>query len=71
MKDVPAWVFHNSGDQIVPASQSQAMVEALQGCQGNVRFTLYDRPGHDAWSDTYFMPELYDWFLSHRLSDRR
>ena len=24
MKDVPAWVFHNSGDQIVPASQSHA-----------------------------------------------
>ncbi|MFQ5569170.1 MAG: prolyl oligopeptidase family serine peptidase [Rhodothermales bacterium] len=70
MKDVPTWVFHNAGDRIVPVSQSQAMVDALQACNGDVRFTLYDRSGHDAWSRTYSTPELYDWFLSHRLSDR-
>ena len=71
MKDVPTWVFHNSGDEIVPVIQSEAMVAALEACQGNVRFTRYERFGHDAWSDTYFGTELYDWFLSHRLSDRR
>jgi hypothetical protein len=44
------------------------MVAALKkyGCN-EVKLTLYPNAGHDAWTETYSNPELYDWFLSHTL----
>lgn len=31
---------------------------------GNARMTIYPENGHDAWSDTYGNPEVFDWLLS-------
>jgi hypothetical protein len=31
-----------------------------------VRFTLYPEAGHDAWTETYANPALYEWFLQHQ-----
>jgi predicted peptidase len=39
------------------------MVEALESCGGNVKFTLYPELEHDCWTETYNNPELYQWFL--------
>jgi hypothetical protein len=43
------------------------MVAALEkaGCQ-DVTLTLYPHTGHDAHTETYNNPKLYEWFLSHR-----
>jgi pimeloyl-ACP methyl ester carboxylesterase len=62
---VPIWAFHGNKDNVVPFSESQQMVAALQGMKGNVRFTVYPDSGHDAWTETYGNPELYTWLLSH------
>lgn len=66
LRDVPIWNFHGEDDQVVPLDQSQAMVDALQRCNGNVRFTIYPETGHDSWTETYDNPELYEWFLKHK-----
>jgi predicted peptidase len=34
---------------------------------GKVQFTVYPDAAHDSWTETYNNPELYRWFLSHRL----
>jgi predicted peptidase len=67
LRDVPVWVFHGSKDTIVRPAESRLMVKALKNCGGNVRLTMYPGVGHDSWTQTYDNPELYTWFLQHRL----
>ncbi len=70
MKSVPAWAFHNAGDGRAPPSVTRKIVEALEACGGEVKLTIYPRKGHDAWSETYGRPDLYEWFLKHHREDR-
>jgi predicted peptidase len=65
LKDVPVWAFHGEEDELVDLSESQKMVDRLEGCGGNVRLTVYPKVGHDSWTRTYDNPELYEWFLQH------
>jgi len=66
LKDVPIWAFHGAEDDVIKLEVGQRMVDALQACGGNVRFTVYPGVGHDSWTQTYDNPELYEWFLQHR-----
>ena len=66
LKGLPVWAFHGALDTVVPLSRSDEMVEALQACGGNVKFTVYPEAGHDSWTQTYNNPALYDWFKQHR-----
>jgi predicted peptidase len=68
--DMPAWVFHGAKDTTVLPQESTRMVEALEGCGGNVKFTLYPELEHDCWTETYNNPELYEWFLEQSKSNR-
>ncbi len=63
---VPIWVFHGAKDPVVPIARSEQMVEALKKRGGNVKFTAYPEAGHDAWTETYANPELYDWLLAQK-----
>ncbi len=67
---LPVWAFHGDADPVVPIERSEEMVEALEACGGDVRFTVYPGVGHDSWTPTYDNPELYDWLLAHRRSGR-
>ena len=69
-REVPIWAFHGAMDPVVPISQSTTMVSRLRASGGDVRFTVYPDAGHDAWTETYANPEVYEWLLSHRLSER-
>ena len=69
-RDVPVWAFHGAMDTVVPVGMSVEMVRALRAAGGAVRFTVYPDAGHDSWTETYANPEVYEWLLSHRLSDR-
>ena len=42
------------------------MVDAVNGCGGNAKLTVYPDNGHDAWSDTYKNPEFFKWLLSNK-----
>lgn len=67
LKDVPVWLFHNSGDRRIPAGRIRRFERTLSACGGEVRLTLYDRARHDAWTETYDRRDLYEWFLRHRV----
>ncbi len=70
LKAVPIWVFHGALDDSVPPDQVTAMVQALQACSGNVRFTLYPDADHLGSSNrAYADPDLYDWLLQQSLPD--
>jgi predicted peptidase len=66
LKNVPIWAFHGAKDDVVPVRDDQEMVDAVKACGGDVRFTVYPDAGHDAWTETYANPELYQWFLAHK-----
>jgi len=66
MKDVPVWAFHGAKDDVVPMEKGREMVNALNACGGNAKFTIYPEANHDSWTETYNNPELYKWFLEHK-----
>jgi len=71
LKKVPVWAFHGAKDNVVPLARSQAMVTAIKNAGGDAKLTIYPEAQHDSWTETYNNPELYQWFLSHRISDRK
>jgi poly(3-hydroxybutyrate) depolymerase len=64
IRRVPVWAFHNALDNNFPALNDVELVDALNRCGGKARMTLYQKSGHDAWTQTYANRALYDWFLS-------
>ncbi len=67
LQSMPVWTFHGADDPVVPLHKSEEMVDALRASgNANVKLTVYPHVGHDAWTETYNNPEVYDWLLSHR-----
>ena len=64
--NLPVWVFHGAKDKVVPPERSETMVEALKKHGGSVKLTVYPEAGHDAWTETYDNPELYEWLLQQK-----
>jgi len=71
LKKVPVWAFHGAKDPTVPLVRSQEMVDAVKKAGGDAKITVYPEAQHDSWTETYNNPELYTWFLSHKISDRK
>lgn len=67
---LPIWVFHGAKDNVVPVTESQQMVEALKQCGAEkIKLTIYPEANHDAWTETYNNPVLYNWLLSYSLNN--
>ncbi|PYV07234.1 MAG: phospholipase, partial [Acidobacteria bacterium] len=62
----PVWIFHGGADPVVPVSESRQMNEALKTAGGNVRYTEYEKVGHNSWDRAYAEPEVFTWLLSQR-----
>ena len=67
--NVPVWAFHGKKDITVPLEESEKMVNGVNKHGGNARLTIYPENGHDAWSDTYNNPEVFEWLLSNENSN--
>jgi predicted peptidase len=67
LKTLGVRAFHGGKDPVVPVEESQRMVALLKkfGVQ-DVNLTVYPDAGHDAWTETYSNPELYNWLLEHQ-----
>ncbi len=67
LKTLGVWAFHGGKDPVVPVSESQRMVDFLKRTGvSDVKLTVYPEAGHDAWTQTYNNPELYQWLLKHQ-----
>ncbi|HUF39751.1 MAG TPA: prolyl oligopeptidase family serine peptidase [Anaerolineales bacterium] len=65
LKDLPAWVFHGSLDEVIPPGESEFMVELLRSHGEDVRHTVFPNTEHDSWNEAYDTEELFSWFLEH------
>jgi len=67
LDQTPIWVFHGTRDDSIPVHESIQMVEELRRTNPNVKLTLYEDVGHNAWEKAYADPALYEWMLQQRL----
>jgi predicted peptidase len=67
IKHIPCWCFHGEEDKAVPVKLSRDMIAALKKAGAKPRYTELPHVGHNSWDPAYVTPELYPWFLSHRL----
>jgi predicted peptidase len=67
---IPVWVFHGTKDSVVPASESENMVNALKAAGADVKYTVYPELDHDSWTVTYENPALYEWMLAQKRKPR-
>jgi len=66
LQELPIWAFHGDKDNVVSIDGDRAMVEAVQKCGGNVKFTVYPGAGHGICDMTYQDDRLFDWLLAQR-----
>lgn len=65
---IPVWTFHGTADNVVPISQTESKVKALQSCKGNIQYTRLENEGHGIhWlyekQESY---DIYEWMLKHK-----
>jgi predicted peptidase len=62
----PAWVFHGTDDQRVPAAQAQKALAAHP--DRPLTQAKFEPGGHrgEVWDRFYSRPELYEWILAQR-----
>lgn len=69
LKNTPVWTFHGAKDNKVPIEKSQELVDELNKCNGNIKFTVYPEGTHNVWSITYNNNKLYEWLLEQKNED--
>ena len=67
LKNTPIWLFHGAQDQVVPASESKKLSDALKDLGNEPRFTVYPGVAHNSWDLAYRERGLVTWLLSQRL----
>ena len=74
IKNLPIWAHHGVADNVVPVSQTQRMVTALEKVKGRIRYTEYDEASgikHDAWTPCYGNPEVFEWMFAQRRGKKK
>ncbi|MCI0741108.1 MAG: hypothetical protein L0Y72_18850 [Gemmataceae bacterium] len=67
IKDIPCWCFCGDKDSPKLLEGCRTMVKALKDAGGQPRYSEFPFVGHNSWDSAYVTPELYTWFLSHKL----
>ncbi len=60
---MPIWAFHGLEDTVVSPNQTMEMIENLKGRNPDLKYSLYEGVGHDAWVKA-FSEELLQWLLA-------
>jgi predicted peptidase len=69
VKALPIWALHGDADDVVPASETQAMIDALRAAGGTPKFSLLRGVNHNAWDPAYNDPALAEWLFAQRRSE--
>ena len=59
--NMPVRVFHGKLDDVVPISQSEAMVNSLKAQGKDVEFIVYDDLSHNCWDRAFEQTNLIEW----------
>jgi len=68
LKEVPIWAFHGGRDDIIPVEAGQQLVDALNDCGGNAKYSISPDMKIDVRIKIYSEPDIYEWFLSQSLN---
>lgn len=60
---MPIRVFHGKLDDVVPISQSEAMVNSVKAQGGTVEFVVYDDLSHNCWDRAFEETDLIEWLV--------
>jgi len=66
LSHIPTWVFHGTADKVIPISNSEVMVKALEKKNDHLKFSRLLNQGHDI-STQFKNDELYSWLLQFSL----
>lgn len=66
LRNLSTWVFHGAKDDVVPLSESERMVRAIERAGGDAKLTVYPDANHNSWTRTYEDETLYQWLLAQR-----
>ena len=66
IKHIPIWTFHGSDDTAVWPERSRSMVAELKKVKGNVKYSEYEKVGHNSWSRAFAEPELLTWMFAQK-----
>lgn len=64
LKDTPIWAFQGANDQVVPASATRQMIDAIRAAGGHPLDSEVPDMGHDVWKVAYNDNHLYEWMLA-------
>jgi len=64
LKEVPIWAFHGGRDDIIPVEAGQELVDAINACGGNAKYTISPNMQIDVRFKIYSDPDIFEWFLS-------
>ncbi len=70
LTNLPIWSFHGMDDLVVPVSETNRMLNKLESVNSKLKVTIEPGVGHWIHWLVYPKEELYEWFLSHRRSQR-
>lgn len=62
LKNMPIWTFHGTADNVIPISETERVVKALEECKGNIKFTRLENEGHSI-QYLYEGDEIYEWMM--------
>ena len=65
---MPVWAFHGLADSAVSPNQTIEMIEKLKAWNPNLKYSLYEGVGHNAW-DNAFSEETLTWILSQKKAE--
>jgi predicted peptidase len=67
---IPVWQFAGGRDNSVKIPYFYAGIDKLRELgHTNVRFTVYEEMGHDAWTRVYASDDFYQWLLGYSLNN--
>lgn len=66
ISQTPVWAFHGVKDNVVNVYHSLRMLESVQMSGGEVRISLYEGVGHNAWDYAFAEEEFLQWLFSKK-----
>ena len=61
---VPIWIFHGSDDKVVSPKHSLEIAKAIIVSGGSPKMTLYEKTGHDSWTNAFAEKDFIKWVHS-------